>query len=175
MYRILIVEDDPGIAEAIAEQAKMWDLDTACVQDFRHVMAEFAAYNPHLVLLDIVLPFFNGYHWCQEIRQVSKVPVIFISSASDNMNIVMAMNMGPMISLPSPLTRVCSLPKSRPCSGAPTTLAGRCHTGAQGGTAQHRGQQPDLPGAADFPDQKRVPDPADADGEQGKGGQPGSG
>ncbi len=94
MYRILIVEDDPGIAEAIAEQAKMWDLDTACVQDFRHVMAEFAAYNPHLVLLDIVLPFFNGYHWCQEIRQVSRVPVIFISSASDNMNIVMAMNMG---------------------------------------------------------------------------------
>ncbi len=94
MYRILIIEDDPGIASAIAEQAKMWDLDTKCVANFRNIMAEFAEYNPHLVLLDISLPFFNGYHWCTEIRKVSKVPVIFISSASDNMNIVMAMNMG---------------------------------------------------------------------------------
>ncbi len=94
MYRIFIVEDDPGIAQAIAEQAKLWELETRCVQDFRSVMAEFAAFDPHLVLLDIALPFFNGYHWCSEIRKVSKVPIIFISSASDNMNIVMAMNMG---------------------------------------------------------------------------------
>ena len=94
MYRILIVEDDPGIASAIAEQTKMWGLDARCVEDFRNVMAEFAEYDPHLVLLDIVLPFFNGYHWCSEIRRISKVPVIFISSASDNMNIVMAVNMG---------------------------------------------------------------------------------
>ena len=94
MYRILIVEDDPGIASAIAEQTRMWGLDARCVEDFRNVMAEFAEYDPHLVLLDIVLPFFNGYHWCSEIRRISKVPVIFISSASDNMNIVMAMNMG---------------------------------------------------------------------------------
>ena len=94
MYRIFIVEDDPGIAQAIAEQAKLWELETRCVQDFRSVMAEFAAFDPHLVLLDIALPFFNGYHWCSEIRKVSKVPIIFISSASDNTNIVMAMNMG---------------------------------------------------------------------------------
>ena len=94
MYRIFIVEDDPGIAQAIAEQAKLWELETRCVQDFRSVMAEFAAFDPHLVLLDIALPFFNGYHWCSEIRKVSKVPIIFISSASDNMKIVMAMNMG---------------------------------------------------------------------------------
>ena len=94
MYRIFIVEDDPGIAQAIAEQAKLWELETRCVQDFRSVMAEFAAFDPHLVLLDIALPFFNGYHWCSEIRKVSKVPIIFISSASDNMDIVMAMNMG---------------------------------------------------------------------------------
>ncbi len=94
MYRIFIVEDDSGIAQAIADQARMWALDTWCVKDFRNVMSEFAAYDPQLVLLDISLPFFNGYHWCNEIRKVSKVPVIFISSASDNMNIVMAMNMG---------------------------------------------------------------------------------
>ena len=94
MYRILIVEDDPGIAKAVAAALQKWELDARCVTDFRNVMAEFAQYDPHLVLLDISLPFFNGYHWFSEIRRVSKIPVIFISSASDNMNIVMAMNMG---------------------------------------------------------------------------------
>lgn len=94
MYRILIVEDDEGIAQAVREQAQMWELQAECVHNFRNVMAEFADYAPHLVLLDIMLPFFNGYHWCSEIRRVSSVPVIFISSASDSMNIVMAMNMG---------------------------------------------------------------------------------
>lgn len=94
MYRILIVEDDMGIAEAIKEQAKLWELEAKCVQNFRNVLNDFADYEPHLILMDISLPFFNGYHWCQEIRKTSKVPIIFISSASDNMNIVMAMNMG---------------------------------------------------------------------------------
>lgn len=89
-----MIEDDAVIAGAIAEQAKLWDLEVRCVKNFRNVMAEFADYDPHIVLLDIGLPFFNGYHWCSEIRKVSKVPVIFISSADDNMNIVMAMNMG---------------------------------------------------------------------------------
>ena len=94
MYRILIIEDDRGIADAITVQAQMWDLQVQCVQNFRNVMEDFTAFDPHLVLLDITLPFFNGYHWCSQIRQVSKVPIIFISSASDNMNIIMAMNLG---------------------------------------------------------------------------------
>lgn len=94
MYRLMVVEDDMGIADAIAEQAKMWELQVHCVKYFRNVMGEFAEFDPHIVLLDISLPFFNGYHWCNEIRKVSKVPIIFISSASDNMNIIMAMNMG---------------------------------------------------------------------------------
>ena len=94
VYRILIVEDDPGIAAAIAQQARSWDLDVKCVENFRTVMEDFSEYNPHLVLLDISLPFFNGYHWCGELRKVSNIPILFISSASDNMNIVMAMNMG---------------------------------------------------------------------------------
>ena len=94
MYRIFLVEDDRGIAEAIAAQTALWDMETVCVRDFRSVMAEFSACSPHLVLLDISLPFYDGYHWCREIRSVSKVPVIFISSAADNLNIVMAMNMG---------------------------------------------------------------------------------
>ena len=64
------------------------------MENFQKVLAEFVAFDPQLVLLDISLPFFNGYHWCNEIRRLSKVPIIFISSASDNMNIVMAMNMG---------------------------------------------------------------------------------
>lgn len=94
MYRLMIIEDDRGIAEAIEEQARMWELDTRIAQNFRNIVAEFAEYEPHMILLDISLPFFNGYHWCSEIRKVSKVPIIFISSAADNMNIVMAMNMG---------------------------------------------------------------------------------
>ena len=94
MYRILIVEDDREIAESMAGLAASWNLDTRLVEDFRDVLAVFNAYEPQLVLLDITLPYFNGYHWCSEIRKKSQVPIIFISSAADNMNIVMAMNMG---------------------------------------------------------------------------------
>lgn len=94
MYRILIVEDDRGIAEAVKAQAETWDLQSRCVRNLRNVMEEFSEFDPHLVLMDITLPFFNGYHWCGQIRQVSKVPIIFISSAADNMNIIMAVNMG---------------------------------------------------------------------------------
>lgn len=94
MYRLFIVEDDPGIANAVAARAQAWNLQTHIVSDFGNVMHEFAEFSPHIVLLDIMLPFFDGYHWCSEIRRVSKVPIIFISSAADNMNIVMAMNLG---------------------------------------------------------------------------------
>ena len=94
MYRILIVEDDAGIAEGVKQQAEAWGLEAYIAQDLRDVMSEFARCSPHLVLLDITLPFFNGYHWCGAIRAVSKVPIVFISSAADNMNIVMAMTMG---------------------------------------------------------------------------------
>ena len=94
MYRLFIVEDDIGIASAIKERAESWALEARVAEDFRNVLGELTAFDPHIVLLDIALPFFNGYHWCGEIRKTSKVPIIFISSASDNMNIVMAMNMG---------------------------------------------------------------------------------
>ena len=94
MYRVFVVEDDPVIAGAICRQMDSWGLEARCAEDFGAVMAEFAAFDPQLVLLDISLPFFDGYHWCTEIRRVSRVPVIFISSAADNMNIIMAMNLG---------------------------------------------------------------------------------
>lgn len=94
MYNILIVEDDRTIAGAMKKHIESWGFNARCAEDFRNIMEEFADFNQQLVLLDISLPFFNGYHWCSEIRRVSKVPIVFISSASDNMNIVMAMNMG---------------------------------------------------------------------------------
>ncbi len=94
MYKLFIVEDDTGIAQEVQNRAESWGIEAKCASDLRNVMAEFAQLEPHIVLMDITLPFFDGYHWCSEIRKVSKVPIIFISSASDNMNIVMAMNMG---------------------------------------------------------------------------------
>lgn len=94
MYRILIIEDDSIISDAVSKHLGKWDYEVQCITDFRNVMAQFAEFEPQLVLMDITLPFMNGYHWCSEIRKISKVPIIFISSASDNMNIVMAMNMG---------------------------------------------------------------------------------
>ena len=93
-HRILLVEDDRSLADAICAQMKLWALECTCAADFRAIMAEFARVQPHLVLMDVSLPYMSGYHWCAEIRKVSSVPVIFISSASDNMNIIMAMNMG---------------------------------------------------------------------------------
>ena len=94
LYRILIIEDDKGIAEAIKTQAEMWELQVHIIENFRNILNEFAEFQPHIILLDITLPFFNGYHWCSEIRKLSKIPIIFISSAADNMNMIMAINMG---------------------------------------------------------------------------------
>ncbi len=94
MYRILIVEDDPDIAGAIAARAKMWEYDVAAANRFRNVLEDVEAFHPHLVVMDITLPVYNGYHWCREIRKSSKVPILFLSSAADNLNIVMAMDLG---------------------------------------------------------------------------------
>ncbi len=94
MYKILIVEDDETIASTVEKRITAWGYEARRVLDFRNVISEFAVFDPQLVLLDVMLPFYNGYHWCNEIRKISKVPVIFLSSAADNMNIVMAMNMG---------------------------------------------------------------------------------
>lgn len=94
MYRIFLVEDDTAMAAAVEKQLKQWGFEVKRAENFQNITADFAASDPHLVLMDIMLPFFNGYYWCTEIRKFSNVPVVFISSASDNMNIVMAMNMG---------------------------------------------------------------------------------
>ena len=94
MYRVFLVEDDRTIAGLLCTQLEGWGYTVRTAEDFRHVLEEFTAFEPHIVLLDVGLPFFNGYHWCSEIRKRSQVPVMFLSSASDNLNIVMAMNLG---------------------------------------------------------------------------------
>lgn len=94
MHKILIVEDDSTIAKAVAEHLRKWDMLVKCIDNFQKVSEEFSAYMPDLVLMDIKLPYYNGFYWCSEIRKSSKVPIVFLSSADDNMNIVMAMNMG---------------------------------------------------------------------------------
>lgn len=94
MYKILILEDDSALAGAMKKHIQSWNFEVACIRNFENIIPEFIEYDPHIVLIDIMLPFFNGYHWCTEIRKISNVPIVFISSASSNMNIVMAMNMG---------------------------------------------------------------------------------
>ena len=94
MYKIFLVEDDDAIAGAVAKHISSWGWEARRAGDLTRVIEEFTAFAPHLVLLDIGLPYRNGYHWCAEIRKLSRIPIIFLSSASDNMNIVMAMNMG---------------------------------------------------------------------------------
>lgn len=94
MYKILIVEDDMVIAKVMANHLIKWDYEVKYITDFRDIINEFIEFEPQLVLLDISLPFYNGYHWCNEIRKISKVPIIFVSSAADNMNVVMAMDIG---------------------------------------------------------------------------------
>ena len=86
MYKILIVEDDRVIADKMKEHLEKWDYEVACVQDFKRVQEEYTAFDPQLVIMDIILPFYNGFHWCTQIRQISSVPILFLSSASDNMN-----------------------------------------------------------------------------------------
>lgn len=94
MYRIMIIEDDITIAKSMKEYLSRWNYDVIYLNDFKDITEQVIHFEPQLILLDIMLPYYNGFHWCAEIRKISKVPIIFISSANDNMNIVMAMNMG---------------------------------------------------------------------------------
>jgi len=92
--KILIVEDDNDIAEILANELSVWGYDTVCVKDFNNVLYEFKSEKPELVLMDIILPYFNGFYWCQKIREVSKVPLMFISLKSEDIDIVQAMQFG---------------------------------------------------------------------------------
>lgn len=94
MYKIMVVEDDAVIAAQMKKHLEKWGYEVHNTEDFSDVVSEFASFSPHLVLMDIGLPFYNGHYWCAQIRQISQAPIIFVSSAGDNMNIVMAVNMG---------------------------------------------------------------------------------
>ena len=94
MRNVLIVEDDEVIAGELVKQLLAWQMNGIAVTDFSNVMGSFSESTPDIVLMDLKLPCYNGFYWCSEIRKVSNVPIVFLSSADDNMNIVMAMNMG---------------------------------------------------------------------------------
>ena len=94
MHKILLVEDDEVIRQQVKKILEQWGYEVVLVEDFMEVLSIFVKEEPHLVLMDIGLPLFNGYHWCQEVRKVSKVPIMFLSSRDQAMDIVMAINMG---------------------------------------------------------------------------------
>ena len=94
MYRIFLVEDDRALAQEVKKQLEQYGNEAQIVSDFRAVTEEFRAYAPHLVLMDIMLPYQNGYYWTARLRKFSSVPIVFLSSANDGMNLVMAVNMG---------------------------------------------------------------------------------
>ena len=93
-YKILVVEDDEVIAKIITSELENWGYEAKRATNFENIMEEFSAFLPQLVLLDLSLPFRSGFHWCGQIRAVSKVPVVFVSSAADNMNLVTALHQG---------------------------------------------------------------------------------
>ncbi|CYU84340.1 response regulator transcription factor [Streptococcus suis] len=94
MQKILVIEDDKTISQLVAKNLINWGYQVQEVQDFQMVLEQMEDFQPHLILLDIGLPFFNGYYWCQEIRKTSRVPIMFLSSHDQPMDIVMAINMG---------------------------------------------------------------------------------
>ncbi len=152
MYRILIVEDDDTMAGTMKKELEAWGNEAACVEDFRDVISAFVAFDPHLVLLDIMLPYYNGYHWCTEIRRISHVPVVFLSSAADNMNIVMAMNMGGDDFIPKPVDLTVLIAKIQAVLRRTYDLAGKIpvleHRGAvlnlQDASLVYEGQRVEL-------------------------------
>ena len=92
--KIMIVEDEPIIRDMIGESIRKWGYETIILDDFSQVLEIFLKENPHLVLMDINLPVYDGFYWCNKIRDISKVPIIFISSRNTPMDMVMSMNMG---------------------------------------------------------------------------------
>lgn len=94
MIKILIVEDDEIISESLKQELISWQYNVKCIKDFDKIIDDFNCYSPHLVLMDIVLPSANGFWWCGEIRKISKVPIIFISSKSEKMDVIMALQYG---------------------------------------------------------------------------------
>ena len=164
MVRILIIEDDFAMAEAMKKQILSWGHEALCVQDFQRVTETFVQYDPHMVLVDIMLPFYNGYYWCSAIRKISNVPVIFISSASSNMNIIMAMEMGGDDFIPKPVDLSVMMAKIQALLRRTYDMGGRSRFGASGRGAEFKRRFLDLSGGAFGVDQERISNFADLNG-----------
>lgn len=93
-WKIFLVEDDKVIAEEIKRHLNFWNYEIKIAEDFQNIFDDFKNFHPDLVLMDVSLPFYNGYHWCKIIRKNSKVPILFISAADENLNLIMAMDLG---------------------------------------------------------------------------------
>ena len=168
------MEDDGGIAEAIAERVRLWGHEALCARDFRNVAADCEKFHPHIVLLDISLPFFDGYHWCSEIRKASKVPIIFISSASDNMSIVMAMNMGGDDFIAKPFDQSVLMAKIQALLRRTYDFGGAAPALEHRGAVLNTGSQTLLYGGETVHlTKKRIPHTACPYGKQGQGSEPG--
>ena len=122
MHKILLVEDDQVIRQQVGKMLSEWGFEVVLVEDFMEVLSLFVQSEPHLVLMDIGLPLFNGYHWCQEIRKISKVPIMFLSSRDQAMDIVMAINMGADDFVTKPFDQQVLLAKFRACCVVPMSL-----------------------------------------------------
>ena len=171
MYRIFVVEDDAVIASAVQRHLESWGYQVACAVRFDDVLSDFAAFDPQLVLLDISLPFFNGYHWCREIRKVSKVPILFLTSASDDMNLVMAMEMGGDDLLAKPFHLQVLSAKVQAMLRRAYDFAGTAHLRRRG--AERVRRDPDSQRTEGRVDPERVQDLAAFAGASGRDRQPG--
>lgn len=93
-YRIYLVEDDNMLAEEIYKLLSKWGYDVCIAKMFNNILDEFLAVEPHVVLMDVNIPSFDGFHWCKKIRGNSGIPIIYISSRDSSMDVIMGMNNG---------------------------------------------------------------------------------
>lgn len=140
MYKILIVEDDPVIAGTLEAHLGRWGYEAKCVEDFERVDTAFLAFDPQLVLLDILLPCYNGYHWCAQLRKITNAPILFLSSAGDNLNIVMAMNMGADDFIAKPFDLSVLTAKIQALLRRAYALQGQVHVLERAGALLHLGE-----------------------------------
>lgn len=94
LFKLLLIEDDSTLFNEIKERLTQWSYDVYGIQDFSNVTQEFIEVKPDLVIIDIQLPKFDGFHWCRMIRSHSNLPIIFLSSRDHPTDMVMSMQLG---------------------------------------------------------------------------------
>lgn len=90
----MLIEDDLDVTRELALSLRKWGFEVETIDQFNDIVKEFIEKKPSLVLMDVNLPFYDGFYWCEKIREFSKVPIIFLSSRDSNMDIIMGMNNG---------------------------------------------------------------------------------